>query len=149
MNAVLHYEVTNMHLSYEDDGALHVAFTIYHRPSLTTHMESESCLLDVHVGQKQTPHGEIRHSVVSRVIHVPDEPLKRWKRTNVEPLQEAMSQRERDVLELVTQGLSNQEIARALVLSAGTVKRHLSNIFSNLHVHNRWFRLACLACLLR
>lgn len=126
-----------MHLSHEDDGTLHVAFTIYHRPSLTKRMESDKCLLDVHIMQEQPPQVEIRRSVVSQAIDVSHEPLKRWNRTNVEPLREAISQRERDVLELVAQGLSNQEIARALILSVGTVKRHLGNIFSKLHVHNR------------
>jgi ATP/maltotriose-dependent transcriptional regulator MalT len=137
MNAVLPYEVMDMHLSHEDDGTLHVAFTIYHHSSSSNCVESERCVLDVHVVQEKTPQVETRHPVVSRVRHVPHERLKRWERTNVEPLQEAISPRERDVLKLVAQGLSNQEIAQALVLSVGTVKRHLSNIFAKLHAHNR------------
>jgi len=34
-------------------------------------------------------------------------------------------------------GLSNQEIADKLFLSAGTVKRHMSNIYQKLDVHSR------------
>jgi DNA-binding NarL/FixJ family response regulator len=45
--------------------------------------------------------------------------------------------REREVLELVVRGLSNKEIAEALVITANTVKRHLKAIFEKLEVHTR------------
>ncbi len=48
-----------------------------------------------------------------------------------------LSERELEVLQHVTQGLSNQEIANKLFLSTGTVKRHMSNIFQKLDVHSR------------
>jgi LuxR family maltose regulon positive regulatory protein len=48
-----------------------------------------------------------------------------------------LSERELEVLRHVAQGLSNQEIADKLFLSAGTVKRHMSNIYQKLDVHSR------------
>ncbi|MBV9960153.1 MAG: hypothetical protein JO360_17135 [Acidobacteria bacterium] len=48
-----------------------------------------------------------------------------------------LSERELEVLQHVAQGRSNQDIADKLFLSAGTVKRHLSNIFQKLDVHSR------------
>ncbi|HLX33056.1 MAG TPA: response regulator transcription factor [Gaiellaceae bacterium] len=48
-----------------------------------------------------------------------------------------LTARERDVLELIAQGCGNPEIARRLVLSPKTVRNHVSNIFSKLHVLDR------------
>ena len=48
-----------------------------------------------------------------------------------------LSEREIGVLRLVAQGLSNADIAGRLVLSEKTVKGHVSNILSKLHVADR------------
>jgi len=45
--------------------------------------------------------------------------------------------RELEVLNLVAQGQSNQQIAEALVISLATVKAHISNILSKLQVSSR------------
>jgi DNA-binding NarL/FixJ family response regulator len=45
--------------------------------------------------------------------------------------------REKEVLEHVTRGRSNKEIAAALVISENTVKNHLKNILEKLHLENR------------
>ena len=48
-----------------------------------------------------------------------------------------LTDREREVLALLVDGMSNQEIADRLFLSAGTVKFHLRNIYSKLGVDSR------------
>ena len=45
--------------------------------------------------------------------------------------------REREIANLVSQGLSNKEIGRRLELTAGTIKVHLHNIFAKLAINNR------------
>jgi LuxR family transcriptional regulator, maltose regulon positive regulatory protein len=50
---------------------------------------------------------------------------------------DALSLRELEVLRLVAQGLSNQEIAAKLVIAVGTVKRHTNNIFGKLGAATR------------
>ena len=48
-----------------------------------------------------------------------------------------LTEREREILELVAQGRSNAEITAHLVLSPKTVRNHVSNIFSKLQVRDR------------
>jgi LuxR family maltose regulon positive regulatory protein len=52
-------------------------------------------------------------------------------------LVEPLSERELEVLKLVSQGLSNSDIAHSLVVTVGTVKKHLNNIFGKLQVSSR------------
>jgi len=53
------------------------------------------------------------------------------------PTEETLTEREVEILTLVAQGLPNQEIAEALVISERTVRTHVSNILSKLHLANR------------
>lgn len=47
------------------------------------------------------------------------------------------TQRELDIIRLIIQGKSNQEIARSLYLSVGTVKNYISQIYMKLNVNDR------------
>ncbi len=50
---------------------------------------------------------------------------------------DSVTERERDVIQLVRQGLSNKEIANRLCIADSTVRHHLTNIFDKLGVANR------------
>jgi LuxR family maltose regulon positive regulatory protein len=67
-----------------------------------------------------------REDPTSSVVHRPPSAL-------VEPL----SERELEVLQLISQGLSNREIASRLFISLNTVKAHTRNIYGKLNVHSR------------
>lgn len=51
--------------------------------------------------------------------------------------EEPLTQREVEILKLVAEGLTNQEIADRLVVSERTVRAHVSNILAKLHLANR------------
>ena len=54
-----------------------------------------------------------------------------------QPLFTDLTEREHDVLKLIANGMTNSQIAEKLVISENTVKGHVSNILSKLHVADR------------
>ncbi|MFI9561055.1 response regulator [Nonomuraea endophytica] len=48
-----------------------------------------------------------------------------------------LTDRERNILEMITQGMRNEEIAHRLVLSLKTVRNHVSNVYAKLQVADR------------
>jgi DNA-binding NarL/FixJ family response regulator len=51
--------------------------------------------------------------------------------------QEPLTERERQVLALLVEGLSNVEIAERVFLSENTIKKHISNILEKFHLNKR------------
>lgn len=76
---------------------------------------------------------------ISRVTaaKILDEFARQVQRRRDEPPVEHLSRREQQVLELLTKGSTNKEIAAALGISDNTVKNHLRNILDKLHLENR------------
>ena len=63
-------------------------------------------------------------------------------RPSDQPLVDPLSERELEVLRLVTAGMSNRQIAAELYLAVGTIKKHISNIYSKLYVNKRTLAVA-------
>lgn len=80
----------------------------------------------VHRGELSI-HPTIARKVIQELNRPPEEPL------TPDPLTE----RELEILQLLAQGVENKEIARRLVLREATVRTHVSNILSKLHLANR------------
>lgn len=81
---------------------------------------------DVYRGEASL-HPSIARRLINELNQPPSLPLS----------EEQLTEREIDVLKLVAQGLSNQEIAETLVISERTVSSHVSNILEKLHLANR------------
>ncbi|MDX1747811.1 MAG: response regulator transcription factor, partial [Halobacteriales archaeon] len=58
------------------------------------------------------------------------------KGVSVSPFPE-LTDREREILELIAEGLDNAAIADRLYISGKTVSNHISNIFTKLHLSDR------------
>ncbi|WP_328561110.1 response regulator transcription factor [Streptomyces coelicoflavus] len=54
-----------------------------------------------------------------------------------QPLPDDLTPREREVLTLIGQGLSNRGIAEKLFISEATVKTHINNLFAKAHIRDR------------
>ncbi len=65
------------------------------------------------------------------------------------PDPDLLTRREREVLTLVAEGRSNDEIANELYLSVRTVERHLANVYTKLDLHGTSARAAAAATLAR
>ncbi len=74
---------------------------------------------------------------VSRLLSAFDENTHSLLSTS-QPLIDPLSERELEVLSLVTQGLSNHEIAKELFVAISTVKTHVKSIYRKLNVSNRF-----------
>ncbi|QUQ65541.1 response regulator [Kutzneria sp. CA-103260] len=74
----------------------------------------------------------ITRRLLDRVVGVDFEPLERAR-----TLVDGLTDREREVLELVAKGLGNMQIARRLYLSEGAIKAHVSRLLTKLSCANR------------
>lgn len=63
--------------------------------------------------------------------------IKKNSQEKYDPFKLGLSKREVEVLELLAQGFSNQEVADKLFVSLNTAKTHISNIYSKLNVKRR------------
>src|SRR3989304_4800308 len=78
-------------------------------------------------------HPEVAKKLMS-VVAAKEQPTENRIATNSE---NGFTEREQEVLLLIAEGLNNREIAEKLVISEKTVKTHVSNILSKLHLADR------------
>lgn len=93
----------------------------------------DSALEELVQGIRRVYHGEpsLHPSIVRRVLH------RLSTNTDGSSTSDSLTQREVGVLQLVAQGRSNREIAEQLTISEATVRGHVSNILTKLHLSSR------------
>jgi len=94
----------------------------------STPEELVQAIRQVHRGESSL-HPAIARKVLQELSR-PPEPQKK-------PTSDPLTEREVEVLQLVARGFNNQTIAEQLVISEATVRTHVSNILSKLHLASR------------
>jgi DNA-binding NarL/FixJ family response regulator len=69
--------------------------------------------------------------------HIAKKVLNMFRDQNIKSDGYALSQREKEILSLLVDGLSKKQIAEKLYLSHHTVDSHIRNIYAKLEVHSR------------
>lgn len=72
-------------------------------------------------------------SIALKALKLMRQPLSQ----NIETKDFGLTDRERELLEQLTKGLSYQQIADNLFISNGTVRKHIENIYKKLQAHNK------------
>ena len=93
----------------------------------------DSSPYDLLVAIREVYHGEssLHPTIARKLIRELSQP------SNLPPAADPLTEREVDVLRLVAQGLSNEEIGARLFIAERTVRTHVSNILGKLHLANR------------
>ncbi len=92
---------------------------------------------DLHDGIIETLNGgaAMNPSIAMKTLKLLRNPLDIENETDQEDIK--LTQREVEVLEQLSKGLSYNSIAENLILSSGTVRKHIENIYKKLQVHNK------------
>jgi DNA-binding CsgD family transcriptional regulator len=110
---------------------------IYERSVLVERLESQRSQLRELLSETITSIDEIGASDMDLVRNEPVPAATGLSRSARSPLDTLLTVREQEVLELMASGATNNQIARELVVSEGTVKSHVKRILRKLRVDNR------------
>jgi DNA-binding NarL/FixJ family response regulator len=120
---------------FEDDASVFSAMRAGARGYLLKGAEQDEIVRAIHAAA----HGEaiFGPAIAQRVIDFFASPGFASAGAMQAPAFPELTEREREVLDLIADGRSNQAIARTLTISPKTVANHVSNIFAKLHVAGR------------
>ncbi|MEM1001329.1 MAG: response regulator transcription factor, partial [Bacteroidota bacterium] len=92
---------------------------------------------DLHNGIKETLNGgaAMNPSIALKTLKLLRNPLSIENKSEQEVIK--LTEREIQVLEQLSKGLSYSAIADNLILSVGTIRKHIENIYRKLQVHNK------------
>lgn len=79
--------------------------------------------------------GPISPSIAYKILQMVQKPAVETVKNDGNPFQ--LSEREKEILQLLSQGLEYKEIGNKLCISPNTVKKHCINIYQKLHVNSR------------
>ena len=99
--------------------------------------ESGSVIADMLVNLAESGAGPISPSIAYKILQMVQQPASaKEKQTDDENFFQ-LSEREREILQLLSQGLEYKEIGLKLFISPNTVKKHCISIYQKLHVNSK------------
>jgi DNA-binding NarL/FixJ family response regulator len=119
--------------TFEDEDYVFGALTAGASGFLLKRARPEELIMAIHTiaGGESLLSPSVTRTVIDRMVQQPQRDPRAARRIGV------LTPRERDVLELVAQGLSNAEIADVLVVEESTVKTHVKRILAKLDLRDR------------
>lgn len=94
-------------------------------------------LKDLSADKIVTSINEVMHGGAPMNVHIAKKVLNMFRDQNVKSNGYDLSEREKEILKLLIEGLSKKQIAENIFLSHHTVDSHLRNIYAKLEVHSR------------
>ncbi|MEO6813122.1 MAG: response regulator transcription factor [Ginsengibacter sp.] len=102
--------------------------------------ESGAVITDMLINLWQNGAGPISPSIAYKILQmIQNEPGEKLKTRDISPSENffSLSEREKEILQLLSKGLEYKEIASQINISPNTVKKHTCNIYHKLHVTSK------------
>ncbi len=97
--------------------------------------ESGAVIIDMLMNLWESGAGPISPSIAYKILQIVQQPASSQAKTSENIFQ--LSEREKEILQLLSQGLEYKEIAAKISISPNTVKKHTINIYQKLHVNSK------------
>ncbi|MBL0356073.1 MAG: response regulator transcription factor [Chitinophagaceae bacterium] len=99
--------------------------------------ESSEVIIDMLVNLWESGAGPISPSIAYKILQIVQRPVAPGEAEKNDANIFQLSEREREILQLLSQGLEYKEIGAKIFISPNTVKKHCINIYQKLHVNSK------------
>jgi DNA-binding NarL/FixJ family response regulator len=99
--------------------------------------ESSEAIIDMLMNLWESGAGPISPSIAYKILQIVQRPTVAGNTTKDDGNMFQLSEREREILQLLSLGLDYKEIAAKIFISPNTVKKHCINIYQKLHVNSK------------
>ncbi|HOZ76679.1 MAG TPA: response regulator transcription factor [Ferruginibacter sp.] len=99
--------------------------------------ESSEVIIDMLMNLWESGAGPISPSIAYKILQIVQRPVAAGEKEKADPNLFQLSEREKEILQLLSQGLDYKEIASKVFISPNTVKKHCINIYQKLHVNSK------------
>jgi DNA-binding NarL/FixJ family response regulator len=99
--------------------------------------ESSEAVIDMLMNLWESGAGPISPSIAYKILQIVQRPVTPGETEKADPNLFQLSEREKEILQLLSKGLDYKEIAAKVFISPNTVKKHCINIYQKLHVNSK------------